>query len=163
MVLLFNTIGHIIVFNSMRFAIRNEVKANVKKNIPLKELILITIDASNEKEIYFLEEDEFLYKDKMYDIVRSERKGNSVTYYCLNDSKEEELFANLNSEVKKNMDSNPVRHKSQQILKKINLSLFYEEANTLNKNTFHNIFYPFNKDELLYLSFDVLTPPPEQL
>ena len=147
----------------MRFAIRNEVKANIKKNIPLKELILITIDASNEKEICFLEEDEFLYKDKMYDIVRSERKGNSVTYYCLNDSKEEELFANLNSEVKKNMDSNPVRHKSQQILKKINLSLFYEEANTLNKNTFNNVFYPFNKDELLYLSFDVLTPPPEQL
>ena len=160
-VLLFNTIGSLIVFESTRYCIHKEIKNTITQSIPQNKLIAIIIDNNTKKDINFVDDNEFLYKGKMYDVVKQQTNGDTIIYYCINDNKEEELFANLNKEVKNNMDTNPVKNKTKQILNKISISLFYEDIKDTHSDISYNIIYP--NDYIIYVNhfYDVITPPPK--
>ncbi len=160
-VVLFNAFGNLIVLKSIQYNIYREVRSDYIKNIPDSKLIKITINNNSNQTIQFIESDEFVYNNNMYDVVRKVTKENCTEYYCLNDNKETELYTNLNNEVLNNMDSNPVKTKTQQILKKINTPLFFQDTKKENANLSHNINYPTNKLITNSTYFVVLTPPPQ--
>ena len=159
-ILLFNTLGNLIVFEGMYYSIHKDVRTNLIKNIPDNKLITITIDNKTNPTVRFTDKDEFIYNRKMYDIVKQKTVGNTTIYYCLNDNKEDNLFANLNKDIKNNMDSNPVKNKTQQILKKITVPLFYEDAKVQLLNISFNLIYSSNTLNKNNTYIDVLTPPP---
>ena len=160
-VLLFNAIGNLIVFESMRYTIKKEVKSDIISKTSDHNLITIIVDTNTKKNIRFMDDDEFMYNGRMYDIVKQENKNDTTIYLCSNDTKEDELFANLNTEVKKNMDTNPVKQKTQQILTKISISLFYEEVNNDHPDTYSSYYYKTKTQNILTTDYDVLTPPPK--
>jgi len=160
-VLLFNTIGNLIVFESTRYCIHKEIKNTITQSIPQNKLIAIIIDNKTKKDINFVDDNEFLYKGKMYDVVRQQANGDTIIYYCINDNKEEELYANLNKEVKNNMDTNPVKNKTKQILNKITISLFYEDKNNTKPDISYNVIYPIDYIVCVNHFYDVITPPPK--
>ena len=159
--MLFNTLSNLIVFESMYYSIHKEVRSTLIKSIPTNNLVKITIDNKTKNSIRFTDKEEFIYDGKMYDIVRQKTEGNITIYYCLDDTKEDNLFANLNASIKNNMDSNPVKGRVQQILKKITIPLFYEDNKehylTISCSYIHSINSINQNNTFL----DVLTPPPE--
>ncbi len=159
--ILFNTLGNLIVLKSMHYNIYKDIRTTYINNIPNHNLVKITVAKDAKNSIRFIEKDEFIYKDKMYDIVRTETNQNSVIYYCLNDTKDENLYSSLNTEVRKCMNSNPVKSKTQQLLKKIATTLFYTENKNTVINSFKNIKYSHTINKSKSALIDVLTPPPQ--
>ena len=97
----FSTIGINILFPLQQHFIKKEIKRKIKHSLPEKELTLITVNSANENQLDWEDEKEFHYKGNMYDIVRKkENPDGSITYYCINDTQEKELFINLNNLVK---------------------------------------------------------------
>ncbi len=97
--ILYNGLGYIIVFKSFQYAIRKEVKRKIKSSVPEKDLIIIKLtsaDISSCKNGYKkIDINEFRLSGKMYDIVRTEVSGDTTILHCFNDTKEEQLFSNL--------------------------------------------------------------------
>ena len=159
-IILYNTIGNLIVLESMYYSIHNDIRTQLIKSIPINNLITFKIEITSKIKPRFVDNDEFIYNGKMYDVIKKENIGNTTIYYCLNDTKEDELFLNLNKEVKNTMESNPVQNKTQQILKKINIPLFYEVNKDYHINISKKVIFPNNILTLNYTFIDVLTPPP---
>jgi hypothetical protein len=166
--ILYNMLGYIVVFKSYQYAIRKEVKNRIKDAIPENELTIIrltTNEVQNGK-IGFkkIDEKEFSLSGNLYDIVRSRICGDTTIYYCINDSKEEKLFANLDEHVKRQMDTNgPLRDRANSLLKNlVKQALLYKYSFALPESsvvsyTLTNAVLPkfFNKN--------IPSPPPKSL
>jgi hypothetical protein len=46
------------------------------------------------------------FKNEMFDIVKSIENSTSITYYCINDKKEESLFVNLDEHITTHISAN---------------------------------------------------------
>ncbi len=123
--MLFQAAGHFFVFKILQHEIRQEIKQQIKAGVPEAELILLKIlEGTPHPAFQRVEEHEFRYDGKMYDIVRQESHGDTVWYYCLADEKETQLFADLDELVKRDMSQNPERQ--QRVERLLNLfGLFF--------------------------------------
>jgi len=127
--IIFNAIGLAIYFPTQQYLIKREIKLKLKKELPIEELTAITLQ---KEQIEWEEENEFRYAETMWDVVKQQQNSDgSTTYYCINDSKENMLFINLNKMVKKQSDK-------ENTLVKNMLKLVWN-INSKNKNC-ENIF-----------------------
>jgi hypothetical protein len=166
--ILYNMMGYIVVFKSYQYAIRNEIKTRIKEAIPENELTIIRLtdeDIKNRKKGYKrIDDKEFSLSGKLYDIVRSQSCGDTTTFYCINDSKEEQLFANLDEHVKRQMDTNgPLRNRANTLLKNLvkqaliyNYSFAVPESSALTYSLTNT-----NLPEFFYKN--IPNPPPKNL
>ena len=164
-ILLVNMAGYFPVFKWEQMQIRREIKQQIKNSIPGTELCSITFAKKCLAEIDWERQGkEFRYNGQMYDVIRTENKADSVHYYCIKDTQETRLFAQLDEFVKKQMDTttssthNPVRN-----LLKVFLSLVYLPSNSNdsfqeNSWTKNECSHSFCYSEL-YL--DKVSPPPK--
>ena len=109
------------VFKMMQYSIRQEMKSYISKNNYEKELETVVIPdiqiASLSSEFKYLNEKEFTYKGKLYDIVKTKDDGRNKIFYCINDTNEERLFAVLSEHIKRNTDQTaPFKNKTEQII-----------------------------------------------
>lgn len=165
-VLLYNTIGYLVVFKGLQYSVKKEIKRRIKRSVPENELFLIKVtenDINTHKNGFkFIEKGkEFTLDGKMYDIVYKDIVNDTIYYKCINDVQEEKLFASLGIQVKQTMEtSKPIRQKSshltQNIVKdavfsiKIDFKLYIVEE---------ILFREFSESN--YLTFHVVpTPPP---
>lgn len=112
--------GYLIVFEIQKYEIRQEIKHQIKAGVPDTELVLLKIvEGKFHPTFQRVEEHEFRYDGKMYDVVRQESHGDTTWYYCLADEKETQLFANLEELVKHGMSQNSERQ--QRIIRLLNL------------------------------------------
>lgn len=103
LLLLYNSAGQAVVFTALRYTVRLEVKAFLKRGVPESELIVLSIpqpEEHNRAVFQRIHEGEFRYKGSLYDIVRKDIRGSTTVYYCINDTAEEQLFANLDERVR---------------------------------------------------------------
>lgn len=111
-VFLYNQAGYFIAFKLEQYEVRKEIKQKIKNSVPGNELAVITVDRHNRGELIWLEEGrEFLYRNQLYDVVRLETKGDATVFYCINDTQEEQLFAELDKHVRGQMETNSSDHK----------------------------------------------------
>lgn len=111
-------------FIIVKKAIRKEIKNQIKKGISEDKLCIFKMCNADYTKLKWYEKDkEFSILKKMYDIVRSIKRNDSITLYCINDKQEEILFAGLNQMVNKALQSNS---KYKQFLKDNNYQ-FYSE------------------------------------
>ncbi|WP_290799146.1 hypothetical protein [Flavihumibacter sp. UBA7668] len=96
-----NITGLLVVFKLQQLQIRREIKRQIKRGVPQNELHLITIKQGQEEQLGWQNEKEFIYEGTFYDVVRKETGAAGATlYYCINDTQEEALFANLDALIK---------------------------------------------------------------
>ncbi len=98
MLLLFLIVTHgvyqIIIFKALQAVYQNEIAEKIENGPAEEELFVFKynlkagfIDAD------WIEDDEFSYEQKMYDVVKSEVNGDSIILYCVRDENESVLYA----------------------------------------------------------------------
>jgi hypothetical protein len=161
--LLLQAVGYFFVFKLQQHVIRYEIKQQIKAGVPEAELVLFKIlEGKPNPAFQRVEEHEFRYDGKMYDIVRQVAHGDTSWYYCLCDEKETQLFANLDELVKQDMAGNPQHRKQIDELLRL-LGALYCSQKTESLFIFSNgqnaaTFFFFS---LKTWDFPPSTPPPE--
>lgn len=104
---LFNGAGPAILLLSLRAVARAEMKIALKNKLSDSELETIVLPADARLAPASFQRTgshEFRYKGKLYDIVRSEQRGNSLVLRCINDVREERLLKSMEDLVRKSMN-----------------------------------------------------------
>jgi hypothetical protein len=110
---LFNTGGYFFYSKILQFAVRQEIRTQIRGAMDEKDLCVISVPSDNQHMIRWEEKDrEFSYKGELYDVVRKEIRCNTTCYYCINDKKETRIISNL---VRNNHENSRI----QKILKRI--------------------------------------------
>jgi hypothetical protein len=161
----FDIIGYFFVFAIQNWAIRNSIKQQIKQEIPLKNLVLITVDEHKKSEIKWKEDGEFRYHGEMYDVVRSKTRGDgTILYYCIADKAETQLFKQLEQYIGNRINNQENSSKGKTYLIKLFTTIF-----SLKSNLFRIILLPLDiplYDKInLYESrlIDVDLPPPKTI
>jgi hypothetical protein len=119
LVFLYTLVGYYPIFLFQQNNIKKEIKKRIKQTVPESELQVLVFNQGTISQINWVDENEFLFKGNLYDIVRFEKNQNGETvYYCINDNQEKKLFASLDKliqnafEGKTNSEKthNPVKH-----------------------------------------------------
>jgi len=163
-VFLFNTVGYTIAFEVLHWQVKKAIKKEIKNKLKDEELIPLTFKKSELHKVEF--EDggkEIVYNDEMYDIVKQSETQDKITYYCINDSKEKELFRNLDDHINIHIKSNkPIKNNGAKKLSDNVVKIYF-----LNKISFSffedsSVFERFNPINL-YSSYiqSASSPPPE--
>jgi len=150
----------------MQQTARNEMKALIKKNLPLKDLekLVITENEMNSPDIFKYKDDnnEILYNGKLYDIFSETKDGSNTVFYCINDKNEEKLFAGLNEHIKNNYDQNgPSKNKSLQLIKNIIKEALPDNDIAIKPFQSLTIIFFEYRFELATQSIPIVAPPPE--
>lgn len=132
--LLFNAVGVVVLFKVQQYQVKREIKQRIKHHVPIEELTTIVLTQQNSNEFDWEHEREFRYKGVMYDVVKKESVNETTTLlHCITDSQETILFARLNDEVKKSMDSkNNGSHPIKNVFKLLSNIYFPSNEVTLN-------------------------------
>jgi len=167
--LLFNTGGFYIIFKSLQYRVKKEIKEQIKCSLPDTDLSLIKMNKKDARPgssllKWYEEGKEFVYRGRMYDVVKQEIKGDTIYYYCINDIKEEQLFAVLNGILDKTMQSDGMK---ERVLKRVfqlsqNFYVLLKAPLSADRNGCGIIYYPYT-EEYLYIIHDVPIPPPKYL
>jgi hypothetical protein len=104
------------------FQIRHEVKSQILYQLADNQLVTF------QKDLDF-DEDEFEFNDKMYDVVRSETRGNSQIVYCYLDSEETKLSIEIEDKINENLDKSPFKKDSKNQFLKLLKSVFEDIRN----------------------------------
>jgi hypothetical protein len=105
-VFVLNLGGFFLVFKIQQRHVRKEIKEQIRQGVPEGELTVIKVTPENESELEWEHSKEFEYKGMMYDVVRKIiLDETTILYYCVSDTQETELFAYLEDEIKKSMDT----------------------------------------------------------
>lgn len=123
----------------------------LKKGVPDEELHKISFAFSELHLINWVRKDkEFKYRNQMFDVVRKEIDDKHVHFFCVNDTQETRLFANLDTLVSSQTGEDS-SHPSSGITKKILklLSLIYIPENVKESNLFS---YSAKNFDLTYIN-----------
>ena len=112
--------------------------------------------------IQWIEDDEFRYKNIMYDVFKKEVSGDFVILYCIHDENESKLYSYFDKYFKKLMDQDSEKEEDLESICN-SFNLFYSKPLEINYNYMGFI----EEDYFANLSFNVLdgiynlnTPPP---
>jgi hypothetical protein len=125
LIFVYNLAGYFVVFRLEQYAVKRSMKALIKSGLneeALEKVVVPNGDISTERFGFRLldEGKEFMYKGKLYDIVKSSTDGKNTVFYCINDKNEERLFANLYEHIKQNNEPNtPAKNHSNNLVKSI--------------------------------------------
>lgn len=102
--LLFNIFGYYFTFQIIQQGYKKQFRKHISCSANSENTeILVISDAEirqHNSPFKWMEEDEFRYYGKMYDIVKSEKKGDQNIFYCVNDKNEEKLMARFENYLK---------------------------------------------------------------
>ncbi len=120
---------------------------------PVNLTILNITNADRNPDFRRIDKREIKYKGKLYDVVREISNGHTTVFYCLHDSKEENIFAGLKK---------AHYHKLYLALWEhlINIA-FPESAVSVNHTSFSELTYPHITISLKSSLLPTWSPPPE--
>lgn len=75
----------------VEYEIRNRISLLDEESPDTYLIRLSKKELSDPAEVVFLEEDEIIYRDNLYDIAFTKVSGDSTFYFCLQDKREDEL------------------------------------------------------------------------
>ncbi|MBE9467685.1 MAG: hypothetical protein IMY72_05100 [Bacteroidetes bacterium] len=161
----YNYVGFFSLFLFNQYKIKKEVKHQIKQQVPVNELVLLKIPFELEKtrNLIFqrIHKGEFRYKGKMYDIVKSNVKNDTTFYYCINDTKEEKLFEDLDKHIEDYINTNKTKNHNKIKIKKTITNYFFSDLNFLFFNSSKKISYFQKKYNLNKIFIEIPDPPPK--
>jgi hypothetical protein len=93
---LFNSMGYYFIFELHKYHVKKEIQANSNK-ISRALRILKIRDAESDHEFQRVENKEIRYQGFLFDVIKEVRNGKTTIFYCIHDTKEENLLATMNS------------------------------------------------------------------
>jgi hypothetical protein len=78
------------------------MKAFLKSQKDYKDVVQLSLNEKESKQVYWENENEFRYNGEMYDVIEKKIKGNQIVIRCIPDKKETALL----NEYQKNNKSN---------------------------------------------------------
>lgn len=161
LIFLFNGGGAILFLNFMRSNIKKEVAEFIEHNMLKKEeIITLSFNESETKNIRWINENEFIYDGFYYDVIDKSSNNKRINFYCYRDKKETEVNKKIDKYCKTN--TNGIKTNKMAIE---GLSLFlkqYFENNFLNFNTCSDSIFHLNFIlPTIKRSLQVLSPPPK--
>jgi hypothetical protein len=103
LIFIFQSVGVFLLFRLKQSDIRQEIKSRIKAGVPEAELTIFRFDSEKLKQLKWVDGHEFIYQERMYDIVSTTYDGEIVVYHCLHDIQETRLFKDLNNLVANKM------------------------------------------------------------
>ena len=126
---------------------RKELKKQLIEGLDNRDLVTLKFVKYRIKcELKFEHPKEFEYHGEMYDVVKSETKGDTIIYNCWWDNKETKLNKQLAHLMDDILGSNPQNKENQKRLVNFYKSLFYKNIDNLISNTpsfTSNSYYSF--------------------
>lgn len=104
-IIIYNLAGYYVFYCVMKISLKEfSVAVNtVGSDVKIEKIRLKLCDGRiTESEFELVDANEFIYMGKMYDVIRKETGKDFVTYYCVNDKKEDNLRSYLYSCLEKN-------------------------------------------------------------
>ena len=155
--------GYFIAFKIEQCQVKEEIESEIKAGVNTENLITIIINKADLENIQWTDSNkEMRYKDALYDVVKSTKTETTITYYCINDSKEESLFASLDSHINTHIASNNKTDKNSKRLIDNVVKLYFSTKQKIeNTASASSINYlPYN---LIFTStiIEKNAPPPE--
>lgn len=165
--LLFHAELPLLIFKSFEYKYKKEIKQLIKSGVPEKDLVSfgfhISVINTGANDFRWIKKNEFRYKDEMYDIVKTEYRGDSVYYKCIHDLKESKLFSNFDRYLIDLLKSDS--SKKNEFLSLFNyLNTFYLPVQPISINdrpVINNDRIFSVHSELSEGFFNILTPPPK--
>ena len=95
--LIFNSGGYYFIFLQLQNCFKQLAQNKIDDYIPLENLILIKVNKKSSFENHVdvferLNDEEFKYYGKMYDIYKEEENGDTVFFYCVSDENEDVIL-----------------------------------------------------------------------
>ena len=160
--ILSNSIGVIIVYNQIKFYHKRTIKEQIKQNNFQEVTETLSFSKSDLKNklvnLEFIEEYEFRYNGKLYDIITQWETDDSIYYKCINDTKEEELEAIFVNYVVNNTNREDLPLLIKQLLNSLHAD-YYLVNKSNDLPTFTPSVIAFNRLENL-LDVCLVTPEP---
>lgn len=141
--------------------IRESVHQSLVNELELEKEISMTFSNDEAKDLEWEHSKEFELKGEMYDVVRSKKMRDSITYFVYHDVKETVLNRKIDQLLANELDSNPDRKERKQTINDWSKNLFCNNdfIQTNLKSPFRKISkFQIDPDSVL-LSKD--SPPPE--
>lgn len=112
--------GYYPAFKIEQFMAHREAARRLAGQLPLSELEVIEVRAGSCDVTLEQEGQELLYQGKLYDVLRTDTVGATIRYYCVNDAKEDALFARLD-QLEQDAGNTGLMRKNSNLLKLFSL------------------------------------------
>lgn len=142
-------------------AVRKEVKHKLMAEVDRSELVLLkfsTEDAANKLE--WEHSKEFEYENEMYDVVQTETKGDTISYWCWWDHEETALNKKLTALTTVALQQDPTHRNNQKQLAQFLQQLFFEDIPSFAFVTSGNGAGRYAGTSCLFLSWNNTPPSP---
>jgi len=156
--------GYTLVYFHLKVRVKLEVLNKIRsEQFEMIEIVKISKKEMANKSVNFrmVEDHEFLFEGKMYDIISKSEDDEYLIFLCINDEKEEKLDLAFRNHVENNFeDSSTKKFSSFQNKKSLDIGyicLFTIKINIFTKASVHNNHSANHKN---FIS-DVITPPPQ--
>ncbi|CAN5570908.1 hypothetical protein BH10BAC1_BH10BAC1_07590 [soil metagenome] len=164
-IFIFNTVGYYFVFKLNQSCIKQEVKTHLKHNLSDDKLTIIIVLKSDLKKVEWLEDGkEMRYDNNLYDVVKKTESESSVTFYCIDDDQETQLFADLDNHIQTYITNNSQKDTHSKKLIDHLIKLYFIQLPVLKFNKTENEM-DYSICLLNYQSkyFQIDSPPPEYI
>lgn len=101
--LTFQIAGFVGYFEFAHYQLKKEIKFQLKQGVPKDKLVIFDFDATQLKNLFWLEKNEFDLNGNLYDVVRKSNSNGITHLECISDKQEKVLFAKLNQNVSSNL------------------------------------------------------------
>jgi hypothetical protein len=91
---LFNTLGYYFVFELYKFYVKKEIQTLTHKG-SAELTILEVADTQHDPGFQRVEKKEIRYNGSLYDVIKEIQTGTTTIFYCIHDTKEENLLATM--------------------------------------------------------------------
>ncbi len=98
--------GYYVVYKLLTYDLKKEFQSEIKASIKESECTVIKLSKSAINNYLVDDGKELFYEDSYYDIIKVKDEGSSVLFYCLDDKKEDSLFALYCKHIKDNYSGN---------------------------------------------------------
>ncbi|MCU0370451.1 MAG: hypothetical protein MUC31_03460 [Bacteroidales bacterium] len=125
--------GSYLFFDYRAKTIKKEVSALILQGIREELLVNMTFSLTDaDKQLNWKHAREFEYDGRMYDIVRSAAKGDSITYTCFRDHKETRLYQQKQKSIAKALGHDPLQKKQNERLRNFFSNFFVQQNQAAN-------------------------------
>lgn len=92
--IIYPSVIHVFILKVAQYKVKVENQSNLSENN--SKAVLIQIDLENDSHQFeWIDNKEFLYRSEMYDLIKKEKKGNTLYLYAIKDTKELKLIKQL--------------------------------------------------------------------
>ncbi|MBN3034315.1 MAG: hypothetical protein JW861_01915 [Bacteroidales bacterium] len=112
LVVLLQSACPLLVLQVRQTVIRSQVRDQIRRGVNEKDIVLIKVpwhlQRGHPSVFRMVAKNEFRYFGRMYDVVRTEERGQTIWFYCIPDDKETACRARMNEIAGQGMDHRPL-------------------------------------------------------